>query len=162
MKAKELGLIEPALSGAIELEFKFPGINFTSGRRTMFSQAKAMAQNVLEDRNWIRVTYRSHPVTDACQAFVDAHPDATMEDLFNGFLGVMNSYTDAQLASWSHHLAGLAFDVEPETERGDAIKTEIRNLPGLNLFLEREGNLLRWHAQFNPLPSGGHNDGLQS
>jgi hypothetical protein len=48
----------------------------------------------------------------------------------------------------SRHLSGDAFDVQPVEDNADAIKQTIRKLPGLQLFLDREGGLVRWHAQF--------------
>ena len=54
----------------------------------------------------------------------------------------------AELGSFSRHLSGLAFDVQPVTEDADAIKKSIRALAGLDKFLEMEGGLVRWHAQF--------------
>lgn len=153
LKIEELGLIEPALSGAITLQLKHPEILFTSGRRTRFTQAHAMAVNVVQDRQWIKATYRETPETLACQKYVDDHPEATsVNTLYNGLLGVLNNFTDPQLAEWNHHLAGLAFDVQPEEKDAELVKADIRALAGLDLFLEKEGNLRRWHAQFNPLP----------
>ena len=149
----QLDLIEPAKSGAIILKSKHPDIIFTSGRRTRTSQAHAMAVNVAADRNWIKTTYRQSPETIACQNWVDSNPAAvTVDDLNNGLLTVLNNFTDVQLADWNHHLAGLAFDVQPQIPNAEAIKADIRALPNLNLFLEQEGHLVRWHAQFNPLP----------
>jgi hypothetical protein len=42
----------------------------------------------------------------------------------------------------------MAFDVQPVTQDADAIKKSIRALAGLDKFLEMEGGLVRWHAQF--------------
>src|ERR1041385_3028452 len=151
MKIEELGLIEPALSGAMALKEKHPEIDFTSGRRTRFSQAHAMAVNVAADRKWIQKTYRDTAETRACQKYVDDHPEATsVNTLFNGLLGVLNNFTDAKLAEWNHHLAGLAFDIQPQVKDAEEIKADARALPGLDLFLEQEGKLIRWHAQFKP------------
>ena len=49
----------------------------------------------------------------------------------------------------SKHFSGEAFDVQPVPgSKGEAIKAAIRKLPGLVKFLEAEGGLVRWHAQF--------------
>jgi hypothetical protein len=151
MKIEEMGLIEPALSGAHELKYKHPEIEFTSGRRDRFRQAHAMAVNVVGDPDWIKRTYKDHAITRDCQTFVDEHPDLTADDYFGAFLTILNGYSDAELAEWNHHVAGLAFDVKPQIPNADQIKSDIRALPHLNLFLEQEGNLVRWHAQFNPV-----------
>jgi hypothetical protein len=52
------------------------------------------------------------------------------------------------LAMLSKHLSGDAFDVQPVDTDAAAIKKTIRGLKGLDRFLEKEGGLIRWHAQF--------------
>ena len=47
------------------------------------------------------------------------------------------------------HLSGDAFDVQPVIPDSDDIMQTIRDLPGLRQFLEKEGHLIRWHAEFN-------------
>lgn len=50
----------------------------------------------------------------------------------------------------SRHLTGDAFDVAPVSgEPGEKIKTTIKALPKLNKFLEKEGDDIVWHAQFD-------------
>src|SRR6266436_115300 len=39
-------------------------------------------------------------------------------------------------------------DAHPAAVTVDAIKADIRALPGLNKFLEKEAGHVRWHAQF--------------
>lgn len=48
----------------------------------------------------------------------------------------------------SRHLTGRAFDVRPVMQNAEAIKADIRALPGLNKFLEKVAGHVRWHAQF--------------
>ena len=43
---------------------------------------------------------------------------------------------------------GEAFDVQPVDKDADAIKKTIRGLDGLGKFLDSEGGLVRWHAEF--------------
>jgi len=38
--------------------------------------------------------------------------------------------------------------VQPVEKDAAGIKKAIRGLPGLGRFLEKEGGLIRWHAQF--------------
>jgi hypothetical protein len=38
--------------------------------------------------------------------------------------------------------------VQPVETDADAIKKSIRELEGIGKFLEKEGGLVRWHAQF--------------
>jgi hypothetical protein len=60
----------------------------------------------------------------------------------------MDTFSQSELSRVSKHLSGEAFDVKPTTRNANEIKRYIRSLPGLTKFLEREGGLVRWHAQF--------------
>jgi hypothetical protein len=138
-----------ARKAAYALKKAHPAVKFTSGRRNKDDQARAMASNVVLNRNWIEETYASSAVSRACQKWVDKNPDKkTKEDIQAGLLSVLNDATDAQLALLSKHLSGDAFDVQPVETDADAIKKTIRRLKGLDRFLEKEGGLIRWHAQF--------------
>jgi hypothetical protein len=144
-----LNLRGSARKGAYALKKAHPSVKFTSGRRNKEDQARAMASNVVLNRNWIEETYAASTVSKACQKWVDKHPDkTTKEDVQEGLLSVLNEATDAQLAMLSKHLSGDAFDVQPVETNADAIKKTIRRLKGLDRFLEKEGGLVRWHAQF--------------
>ena len=154
MTIQELDIIEPALTGAKIIQGKHPEIVFTSGRRTRVSQARAMASNVVINRNWILETYRPTVESRACQDWVDKNRTADYADTTIGLLGVLQGFSDEDLANWNHHLAGLAFDIQPVVLNADQIKADIKLLPNLNLFLEQEGGLTRWHVQFNPLTGG--------
>ena len=80
---------------------------------------------------------------------VDANPDKkTQAEIAEGLLSVFNSASDADLGKFSKHLSGDAFDVQPVDKDADAIKKTIRGLTGLDKFLDTEGGLVRWHAQF--------------
>ena len=57
MEIDQLDLAEPALSGAILLQLRHPYVVFTSGRRGVTDQARAMASNVVRNRRWIDQTY---------------------------------------------------------------------------------------------------------
>lgn len=147
----QLDLTGSARNAAIILRARFPFIRFTSGRRNRQAQASAMAVNVHRNRHWIEQTYRASAVRDACQHWIDGHPEAdTVETLAAGLCTVLNTCSDEALSGFSRHLSGWAFDVQPVmTADGDIIKDFIRKLPGLDKFLESEGGLIRWHAQFN-------------
>ena len=54
-----------------------------------------------------------------------------------------------ELMKISRHLTGRAFDVRPVTANAEAIKADIRQLPGLHKFLDREGGHVHWYAQFS-------------
>jgi len=144
-----LNLAPAAKAAAYELKRRHPGVVFTSGRRDKVGQARAMASNVVSNRQWIVQTYKVSDARAACQKWVDEHPEATTQaQIQDGLLSVFDSLTDQQLGGLSKHLSGNAFDVQPVHQDADAIKAAIRGLPGLDLFLDREGGLERWHAQF--------------
>lgn len=144
-----LNLAPVAKAAAYELKRLHPTVIFTSGRRDKAGQARAMAGNVVSKRQWIKQTYLPSEASSACQKWVDDHPEATTQaQIQEGLLSVFNSLTDAQLGRISKHLSGEAFDVQPVTQNADAIKASIRGLQGLGKFLEQEGGLVRWHAQF--------------
>lgn len=144
-----LNLAETARKAAYELKKQHASVTFTSGRRGKGDQARAMAQNVVLNRKWTEETYAKSKARDECQKWVNAHPDEkTADGIQAGLLGVLDGLTDAELSRLSKHLSGEAFDVQPVDQDADAIKTTIRGLPGLKKFLDKEGGLVRWHAQF--------------
>jgi hypothetical protein len=144
-----LNLSETARKGAYDLKKKHPSVVFTSGRRNKDEQASAMASNVAQERNWIKDTYIQSDARDACQKWVDDNKERkTKDEITVGLKGVLNGLTNAQLALLSKHLSGDAFDVQPVQKGADEIKKTIRGLAGLSKFLDKEGGLLRWHAQF--------------
>jgi hypothetical protein len=148
MTIEELQLEPVADHGARLLQQKHPNIEFTSGRRTIAQQAHAMAANIvsLNDRQFIGRTYLAGA---KLQQWVDAHPNAVTVDVITaGLLEVMNGMAEDEVLKISRHLTGRAFDVRPVTQNAEAIKADIRALPGLNKFLEKEAGHVRWHAQF--------------
>ena len=143
-----LDLKGKAKTGAYALKKAHPSVTFTSGRREKEDQARAMAGNLVEERDWIKKTYKQSTIRDACQKWVDDNPDkTTKDDIKAGLLSVFNDHTDDEVAKISKHLSGEAFDVQPVETDADAIKKSIRELDGCE-FLEKEGGLVRWHAQF--------------
>ena len=146
---EKLDLASAAKAGAYELKRLHPGVVFTSGRRDTVAQARAMASNVAKKRKWIVETYKESAARAACQTWVDEHPEATTPaQIQEGLVSVFNSLTADQLGGLSKHLSGNAFDVQPVDKDAAAIKASIRGLQGLGLFLDREGGLERWHAEF--------------
>ena len=146
---ERLDLAPVAKAAAYALKRRHPAVVFTSGRRDTVAQARAMASNVMKRRRWIVETYRDSPARAACQKWVDEHPAATTQaQIQEGLLTVFASLPPDQLGGLSKHLAGMAFDVQPIHEHAAEITATIRNLDGLELFLDREGGLERWHAEF--------------
>jgi hypothetical protein len=148
MTIEELNL-EPVTEQAARLLLqKHPNIQFTSGRRDVPQQAHAMASNIvsLNDRLWIGTTYLAGA---KLQQWVDDHPSAvTVDQITAGLQETMNAMPEVELLKISRHLTGRAFDIRPVTQDAEAIKADIRALPGLQKFLEKEGGHIRWHAQF--------------
>jgi predicted Ser/Thr protein kinase len=143
-----LELSATAKKAAQELRKKHPGVVFTSGRRNAHDQAHAMASNIVSsnDRKWISNTYVAGK---KLQDWVDANPDKkTVDELTSGLEATLTGMSDTEQSGISKHLSGDAFDVQPVTKDADAIKADIKALPGLSKFLESEGGLVRWHAQF--------------
>jgi hypothetical protein len=145
-----LNLSDVARNAAYALKTQCPQVIFTSGRRDKHGQASAMAYNVVRNRNFIGETYHSDAGA-ACQQWVDNNSDQqTQSEIAAGLEGVLNGLPDSQLAHLSKHLSGDAFDVQPVdlAQGGETIKQAIRGLTGLSKFLDSEGGLVRWHAQF--------------
>jgi hypothetical protein len=146
MTIDELNLEPIARNAATILHEKFPQLEFTSGRRSIFQQAHAMANNVVLNRKWIGQTYLAGA---KLQTWVDQHPQAkTIDQVTAGLKEVMEAMAPVELTKISRHLTGRAFDVRPVTVNAAAIRSFIKTLPGLHKFLDREGGLVRWHAQF--------------
>lgn len=146
---ERLDLAPVTRAAAYALKRAHPGIVFTSGRRGAVDQARAMASNVVKNRRWIVETYKPSDLCHACQAWVDEHPEAgTQAELQAGLAQLFGAVPDEELGRFSKHLSGDAFDVQPVTVDAEAIKASIMALPGLDKFLDQEGGLVRWHAQF--------------
>lgn len=108
-----------------------------------------MASNVVNNHKRIDQTCAISNLRAKCQEWVDNNSGKkTQADIAKGLLSVFNAATDADLGKFSKHLSGEAFDVQPVDKDADAIKKTIRGLSGLDKFLDTEGGLVRWHAQF--------------
>jgi len=148
MTIEEMQLAPIAEEAARLLLRKHPNVQFTSGRRDIAQQAHAMAANIvaLHDRKWIGKTYLAGA---KLQAWVDSHPTAvTVEQITTGLVTTMNAMPEVELLRISRHLTGRAFDIRPVVQNAAGIKNDIRALPGLQKFLDKEGGHIRWHAQF--------------
>jgi hypothetical protein len=144
----DLDLVDFAADAAHLLQKAHPEVIFTSGRRTAQEQAEAMADNVVRRRKWIAQTYVKTRERDALQNWIDIHPEATSQAaIAAGLESLLSGWSDEQKTRVSLHFCGHAFDVQP-VPHGDAIKKTIRSLPNLRKFLEMEGGLIRWHADF--------------
>jgi len=144
-----LALNPYARQAATILAARFPNVTFTSGRRSVKEQTAAMAGNIVLDRNYVRGTYKQTAISLTCQKWVDDNPAITNTSVVAAkLLEIFNSFPPAQVALFSRHLSGDAFDVEPVPIGGEPIMAFMQKLPNLDLFLSKEGSLDRWHAQF--------------
>jgi GH24 family phage-related lysozyme (muramidase) len=144
-----LQLAPVARTAAYALKAQYPHVAFTSGRRSRAEQASAMATNIMRKRDYVKNTYASNDVSDACQRWVDEHPGALdKETIEAGLMSVFEEFSDTELGALSRHLSGRAFDVRPVADSAAEMKKAIRELPGLKKFLEQEAGLEIWHAQF--------------
>lgn len=150
----QMKLSRIAREGAEQLQAACPWVVFTSGRRDLESQARAMAVNTLQNRQWIGQTYLA---AHRLQEWVSENPDArTIEQVSDGLYTTMLAMSDRELLLVSKHLTGDAFDVRPmmqqglPTRYGSLILDAIRSLPGFQKLLTIEGGLDVWHAQFLP------------
>ncbi|HEX4413167.1 MAG TPA: hypothetical protein VH107_06025 [Lacipirellulaceae bacterium] len=147
---ESLKLSETAKKAAEQLQREFPDIVFTSGRRELAEQAKAMAGNVVKKRDWIKNTYKANDASKACQKWVDDHPEARTEKaIAAGLLETLNSL-GPKAGEISRHLTGDAFDIQPvkDSKKAGDVKAAIKELPGLKQFLDHEGGLEIWHVGF--------------
>jgi hypothetical protein len=147
---ESLNLSPKAKKAAEQLQKEFPGIVFTSGRRDLPGQARAMAGNVVKKRDWIANTYKANDASKACQAWVDNHPEATTQKAISaGLLETLNAL-GPKAGQISRHLTGDAFDIQPikESKKADEVKAAIKELPDMKQFLDHEGGLEIWHVGF--------------
>ena len=147
---ERLNLRPIARQAAYELKRQHPQVVFTSGRRDKAGQARAMAENSAGRPSWISETYAPNKASVACQKWVLDNPQArAVDQIAAGLLGVMNTLSDTELGQMSRHLSGDAFDIQPVEPDHRNIKGTIRTLAGLRNFFDRDGGLIRWHAEFN-------------
>jgi hypothetical protein len=146
----DLDLVDYAEAAAEKLQADFSAVVFTSGRRNTQQQADAMSGNVVQNRKWIEQTYVPSPERDELQNWVDSNPNVNTKQLIStGLVSIMIAWSDDKKRSLSRHFSGQAFDVQPVAgAAGDSIKTAIKALPNLRKFLDNEGGLIIWHADF--------------
>jgi len=148
---EDLELSNTAKKAAKELKKAFPEVVFTSGKRDTAGQASAMAENIVKsaNRNWIKETYAASTATTKLQKWVDENEKATTKDaIAEGLEKTMDAMTESERRLISKHLTGDAFDVQPVDKDAEKIKEAMKKLPGVTKFFEKEGDLVRWHAQF--------------
>lgn len=147
---ESLKLSPKAKKAAELLKKEHPDIVFTSGRRDLDGQARAMAGNVVKKRDWIKETYKENEASKACQKWVDDHPEAKTQKQIAAGLAETFEKLGPKTGQISRHLTGDAFDVQPvkDKEKAEAIKKSIKELPDVKQFLDKEGGLEIWHIGF--------------
>lgn len=154
--------LSPNARKAAQLVLKnHPEVVFTSGRRDLKDQARAMAHNVfLYGCEWLVQTYRNQDMVKALTDWMEENLDQThsAKALSEGFYNTLMTQQAGQFAQFPH-CRGDAFDIRcPRFESGainesavSAIRRTIEHLPielGLQLVLTKEGQHRVIHAQF--------------
>ena len=146
-----LDLQPKAKAVANALKKKFAAISFTSGKRDeVEEQARAMAGNVVSNRNWITETYDDKTLAAKLQKWLDDNKEATTKDaIAKGLAETMSTWTEKEKGRLSAHFTGEAFDIQPQTDKAAEITAEAASLAKAQggKFLEKEGGLVRWHVQ---------------
>ena len=111
-----LDLASTARDAAYALKKAHAAVAFTSGRRSKADQARAMAGNVVLNRQWIEQTYAAGTLRTKCQKWVDENPTKTTQDeVAEGLLSVLDAATDA---------GSDATDASPSSERSFGARRE--------------------------------------
>ena len=138
-----------------------PGIVFTSGRRDVRGQARAMAENTIRHGVvWLNSTYKNQEMVQQLEDWMESNLDktASLNQMTEGFYQTLVSMQAGRLAQFPH-CRGDAFDMQcPRFADGrideasvSLIRRTIEALPvelGLQLILTREGEHRIIHAQF--------------
>jgi hypothetical protein len=153
----ELDLDPIMKSRAEELLARCPWVRYTSGRRDLTAQARAMAQNhVADPQTYLTKTYRNGKVFLA--AIVDMAPvdQRSVQKVAAAIRGVFQEHPD--VLQWKHR-DGTCVDIQPledafgePTEKGQEVIRFIQNCPDTVLFIMREGGLRRWHWECRKAP----------
>lgn len=161
MTIDELNLNPNPRRAAEAIQRLHPDIVFTSGRRDLHAQARAMARNVFRDPLFMEVTYKPGRAKMLLEHWLREHPDATEQDMVEGFTVVLGGMEQLALAQLSRHFSGDAWDAAyPKLDDGNdddaeaaAIKQDLMALSpdfGVEKVLLKEGSIKVIHAQFTP------------
>lgn len=142
---------------AEELLARCPWVVYTSGRRDLQAQARAMAQNhVADPQAYLTKTYRNGKVFLA--AIVELAPvdQRSVEKVATAIRSVFEEQPDALV--WKHR-DGTCVDIQPledafgdPTVKGQEVIRFIQNCPDTVRFIMREGGLRRWHWECRQAP----------
>lgn len=162
--------LQPNTRRAAEIiQAEYPNVWFTSGRRTMEDQARAMAQNaVLVGPTWIIDTYsaRRPRLVKALMTHLAENPHRANDvvALTEDFYTILKEDFTPEFMTFPH-FQGRAIDCrwprlkngEIDFEEGKKLCYIIRNLKKihripLQLLLEKEGGLYVIHSQYEETP----------
>lgn len=142
-----------------------PWVQWTSGRRGVYGQARAMAANVVKyGPGWLDETYKDKRMVKSMMVHCEEHPDqmGSIKLLAGGFFDLLMEHYSSDIQRFPH-IRGDAFDVaHPMVKQGELwvidhprsqeLCRTIESLPvelGLQLILTKEGKHDVIHAQFN-------------
>ncbi|MEO9008502.1 MAG: hypothetical protein ABI401_15505 [Candidatus Dormibacter sp.] len=133
-----LDLQSDVSDAARELKKAVPAVVFTSGRRSLQHDSSLVAGHIVANRHYVDIFVNSRPKR-LIKAWVDAHPNATVAEVTDGIVGILEPMDDTERSYWSLHLGGRAFDVDS----GSCTLAEVKTI--FPQAFSEEGH---WHVQF--------------
>lgn len=161
LSIEEMKLSPNAKRAAEAVQAAHPSAVFTSGRRDVYGQARAMAHNVVRHGSrWLDI-YKQRAMVEKLQAWCLANLDkmASEKQVAGGFYNVLVTEFPGGLTMFPH-CRGDAFDLAypmlengcPDEPEADALCQTLESLPaemGLQQVLRRERGVLVIHAAFS-------------
>jgi hypothetical protein len=160
--------LQPNARRAAELvQAAHPWVQWTSGRRGVYGQARAMAANVVKyGPGWLGDTYKDKRMVELLTSYCHDNPGhmVSIKQLASGFFQHLMEHYSGDIQRFPH-IMGDAFDAaHPMVKQGDLwvidqpksaeLCRTIETLPkelGLQLLLTKEGKHDVIHAQFTHL-----------
>jgi hypothetical protein len=133
-----LDLQSDVADAARALKTAIPGVDFTSGRRTLEEDSSAVAGNIVANRHYVDIFVNSRPKR-LIKAWVDAHPTATREEIADGIVKILEPMNETERSYWSLHVAGRAVDISPSSCTLAALQ---------KVFPNALAEETHWHVQF--------------
>lgn len=166
---QEMRLSATAEKAALFVLKLHPEVYFTSGRRDLRDQARAMAMNAISyGAAWLDDTYKNKRIVACLMTHMEEHPEECSKSnavqLSESFYSLLTEHFADEYARFPH-IRGDAFDIryprlknmlfdEPLAQR---IIATIRSLPQFGIPLEwattQEGRLKILHCQFKREPT---------
>lgn len=158
---QEMRLSPMAAEAARIILAQHPDAVFTSGKRDLMDQARAMANNaVLFGASWLNDTYKNKRIVSHLMTYMEENPEHCRDAQLLGrcFYDELREHFAEEYAKFPH-LRGDAFDIRYprlgnglyNRPAGDQIMATIRRLPEhgvpLDWVTDQEGKLVVIHAQ---------------